>query len=1291
MGIDLDSQDGGLNALSGFVKGNKIFGAEGNGVNLFVIGTHYTASDLSDYTGMVIEENDIYGSNRAGIEVAGGITGLTIRNNTVLHNGYIWNGSNYIRSNVSNADPTKIMYGLGVNLIRTKSIASSGDNLYSENVTVQGNTINNNEKVGIYTGPLQDGLSITGNTIEDNGWDGIWFDESGTYHSSETYAERYGYMKNVTVENNTISGATGTYAGVKVTGSPASLDINNNDITGNANGVIQEDAGAAAGYIVNAVNNWWGSESGPKHATTNPDGLGDEVSDDVLYSPWLGNNSDDPHDEDNNWTFYVDGSNPNGIKEAIDNAIDGDIIVVNGGISNAIVVNKELTLIGTNGAEINNGSPAIEIRANNVTVDGFTFNFQDDFYAIRVYGDRSDIVVKNCIFNNKKTGGASPGLGIRNDNGGPYYVDASINNDWGTESGPTHATANPGGTGVIITDYVIYEWEGLLYPANSITGMSLEPEFTWGALAASPSVSYKLTISKNEDLSGPIFEENVGTATTFKPNETLTNFPLENNTKYHWQVTALDGDNNEIFESEVFYLTTVSNINVSLANPANKTKLYAYDPATFTWYISQATGSLKFYLQIKAGSEPGATDWYNDVEQEMDDGSINFFYDDLSSLYKNVNGLSGGTRYYWRIVTYFDDGNTPGSFDFDDRVVKYSPVFYFDTQGGAVTAYPSWPISGNTEYSLTPTFYWYTMQYEPSAEYKVFYSTSNSLDGSGKLVGAVELDAGSNLYVQAVSDLNPSTTYYWQVETTYGTEVKYSNVASFKTYDAPGLVPTKPTLSYPTDGITIYTTSPTLYWYTGAAVNAGSFEVEISSDGGSTWSSAGTTSETYLQISGLSGGVDYTWKVTHTVGGDSEPSDEAEFNVAGGMGSSVVLSYPTGGTTVYSNTPSLSWYVDGSTLDWDAFIVRWKKGSNSTDWASNYEESYTTSDIYEAFYTITTELEYGETYSWAVALYDGSTPPAHDKFSSSSFKVTGGNVIIYLSSPTNNSVVGTKSPSFYWYISGSNMGVTHYRVTYSNTELFTANVETVTSTTTSADVNGPLTQGSSYWWYVELSYDGGSTWENKSATWKFTVDPGAYSVVPVAASPANGVTINEHSAQLSWYLPAQSSSALSYDIELADNEEFNNSIILSDIEALNTKAENLEDGEYFWRVRSKANGEVSEFSSAKNFKVGNSITSVEDKEIVPTEYSLDQNYPNPFNPNTTISYSLPEASYVTIKIYNMLGQEVKTLLQKEVTAGKHNVVWNGENDYGVKVTSGTYIYRIVSGDFVQTHKMVLLK
>jgi hypothetical protein len=94
---------------------------------------------------------------------------------------------------------------------------------------------------------------------------------------------------------------------------------------------------------------------------------------------------------------------------------------------------------------------------------------------------------------------------------------------------------------------------------------------------------------------------------------------------------------------------------------------------------------------------------------------------------------------------------------------------------------------------------------------------------------------------------------------------------------------------------------------------------------------------------------------------------------------------------------------------------------------------------------------------------------------------------------------------------------------------------------------------------------------------------------------------------------------------------------------------------------------------------------------IPKEFALHQNYPNPFNPTTTIKYNLKENVDVKLTIYNVLGQEVRTLINRQQEAGYKTVVWDGLNNYGSRAASGVYIYRIEAGDFVQARKMILMK
>jgi predicted outer membrane repeat protein len=105
-------------------------------------------------------------------------------------------------------------------------------------------------------------------------------------------------------------------------------------------------------------------------------------------------------------------------------------------------------------------------------------------------------------------------------------------------------------------------------------------------------------------------------------------------------------------------------------------------------------------------------------------------------------------------------------------------------------------------------------------------------------------------------------------------------------------------------------------------------------------------------------------------------------------------------------------------------------------------------------------------------------------------------------------------------------------------------------------------------------------------------------------------------------------------------------------------------------------------------KLGPEIVSgtLEKKVDIPTEYALSQNYPNPFNPSTTIEYALPHAGFVTLKVYNVLGEEVASLIAGDHAAGTFKTTWDASN-----MPSGVYFYRLTAGEYVQTKKMILMR
>ena len=103
------------------------------------------------------------------------------------------------------------------------------------------------------------------------------------------------------------------------------------------------------------------------------------------------------------------------------------------------------------------------------------------------------------------------------------------------------------------------------------------------------------------------------------------------------------------------------------------------------------------------------------------------------------------------------------------------------------------------------------------------------------------------------------------------------------------------------------------------------------------------------------------------------------------------------------------------------------------------------------------------------------------------------------------------------------------------------------------------------------------------------------------------------------------------------------------------------------------------------------ILGIDDKIYFPDEFTLSQNYPNPFNPETTIPFVLSQRIHIVLEVYNILGQKIKTIFSGQMPAGKHKLLWNGRNESGIQVSSGTYIYRLKTGDTYKTRKMILMR
>jgi len=173
------------------------------------------------------------------------------------------------------------------------------------------------------------------------------------------------------------------------------------------------------------------------------------------------------------------------------------------------------------------------------------------------------------------------------------------------------------------------------------------------------------------------------------------------------------------------------------------------------------------------------------------------------------------------------------------------------------------------------------------------------------------------------------------------------------------------------------------------------------------------------------------------------------------------------------------------------------------------------------------------------------------------------------------------------------------------------------------------------------------------------------------------------------------SFAASYRIQIATDSLFTSTVF--DTSSVNPDSLRVRPGlltlntKYFWRVNAVNVSGTGLWSSVWNFRTSSVGINISGTEI-PSAYSLSQNYPNPFNPTTKIRFAIPKASvgqtflFVTLKVYDIMGKEISTLVNEQLAPGTYETTFDGS-----ALSTGTYFYKLTTGDFSATKKLTLLK
>jgi hypothetical protein len=731
---------------------------------------------------------------------------------------------------------------------------------------------------------------------------------------------------------------------------------------------------------------------------------------------------------------------------------------------------------------------------------------------------------------------------------------------------------------------------------------------------------------------------------------------------YYWRVQGRNSKGRSTWTSPHIFNVTINGVKgpqvPHLDWPIDSSDVYN-DTTKLVWNYVYADSSLVFDVTIARDS--GYT---RDVH----------YYTGIDSTSLLVDTLISDSTYYWKVRSrdYIHPDTS-----------NYSASAIFHVSQSSTLPVLAWPIGGGSVYQISQTFSWYLNGIAPGITFDFILSRNADLSSPDTI------KTGLSTRFVTYYNLRSGHTYYWRVVSTIpGGHKDSSAIATFVVVPNAGPVP--PTLGWPVGGDSVYTNTPTLVWSINSTGLGLSYDVQYSlSKANLSSSPVYNTSNLYYSVaSPLLSDTMYYWQVRSKNGTDSSAySGVDSFMVAAGSGNPVIPipSAPIHGDSVHSNYPTFSWYLNVASagLVYDIRYARTLSGlSSATIVPGGSGNSYTN----------ITPLPVDTIYFWQVrsrSANDTSNFCNPDSF----WVVTGsGNPITPIPSwPTGGITVEPNPPVLNWYLNASPQGL-KYKVQYTTDNSFGTYTEHSGIDTNSYQIPSALPIGVTYYWRV-LSYN---TTTGDSSGWSpienFVTPAFLSAAVPHVASPINGVKLQATRPMLTWYVPTVDTSITSYDVQYSTSSDFSNAVTISNLSKTNQVISSLQPGQlYYWRVRSSAgNGSTSSYSYSGNFYSAG-VTEVKNDQVVPYTFKVEQNYPNPFNPSTQIRYSIPKGSMVTLKIYNMLGQLINTLVDERKVAGAYSVQWNGDNFHGQPVATGVYIYRVTAGENVAVKKMILLK
>ena len=823
--------------------------------------------------------------------------------------------------------------------------------------------------------------------------------------------------------------------------------------------------------------------------------------------------------------------------------------------------------------------------------------------------------------------------------------------------------------------------------AQSPTGLqpngqttALEMDLSWMPVGAA---SYRVQISTGRTFHADSLVALPGggvvTTDTFR---VRANAPrLANDTRYFWRVRTGNG---QPWSAAASFTTVAPGAAPGADYPSAGLEVMDTRP-DFAWNLGTGGTGFMVHLQVREASAPA--DWSQTVIDEHGLDLLRFrpaagVLRDSTAYVWRVRALVGPTSAYWGWGTSYRGWRTVGA----------SLEVPFTTRPALVNPVANWPSGTGIE--PQPPFSWFIEM--PGSALTYDLEIVNTTAG-GAFTGTPTVSGLTARAYTPAAPLAEGARHRWRVRactSSGGTRcTEWSAPLTFTV--RPAAAPVAPAASWPTGGVTVYTSPTSLSWnapgaasgqryvvYTRTCTALSCSDAPAVSDANTGYDASAPTTATAHALTTASG-TGYAWYV-RALGADGTPgaaSRRATFRTFAPAAPVAVPSWPIGNAEVFTVRPTLSWWVDGT--HGGAFEVRYGSSANPDGAGLTAATANGTS------FTIPDDLPWGTRVHWHVR------PAGQARWRSASFTTVGapGSLRPVAASPRDGSIVYTPTATLGWYVDGHTAAVSHYEVQVSSRSNFPA-ARTVTTPVTAPTTTlqtGALTPGATTYWRVRAH--NGTAWSPWSGTQTFTADAGASAVVPVAASPV-GYGESDAAPTLSWALPVVSTSALAFDVEVATDEAMTAperlTVDAGDADAAVAVARRA-PGTYFWRVRSRtADGQMSDFSDVAAFIVYDASQVTGAEASVAGEMHLAAPMPNPVRGAATLRFALPSAGDATLDLLDVTGRRVAVVATGAFAAGPQTVVWDGEAD-GVALAPGVYVLRLTHGATTRTQPLVIVR